>query len=77
MINAHIEYEKVQNDLIMHRLAWQTSIIINCMGTLKKKINPKDLYSTDDEDDGKGYTILEEEEHKQLQNDLLQTFNLN
>ena len=60
----------------MQRMAWQTSIIINCMGTLKKKIKPKDLYNNEDEDAAKGYKVIDEDEHKQLQDDLLKAFNL-
>ena len=77
MVKAHNEYEKLQNDIIMQRLAWQTSIIINCMGTLKKKIKPTDLYNSNDDENAKdGYKVLEEDEHKKMQDELIKAFNL-
>lgn len=28
----------------MQILSWQTYMLVNCMGTLKRKVKPKDLY---------------------------------
>lgn len=77
MVNAHVEYQNNQFDLDMNKLAWQTSILLNGMGTLKKKVKPTDLYNPNAEPDApKGVNVVGEEEHNRLQAELLETFNL-
>lgn len=81
MVTAHVEYEENEFNKQMNILAWQTSIIINCMGTLKKKIKPKDLFNPDKDIEGSkgstsGLNYVSDEDHKKLQDDLKATFNL-
>lgn len=44
MVEAHVSYSNDYTDNKMQILSWQTYILINCMGTLKRKVKPKDLY---------------------------------
>lgn len=46
MVEAHVSYSNDYADNKMQILSWQTSILINCMGTLKRKIKPKNLYES-------------------------------
>jgi hypothetical protein len=75
MVEAYTLARNEEFTTDMQKLAWQTSIIINCMGTLKKKIKPTDLFNPDREDDSpKGIKSVDKEEHKKLQDDLLNSF---
>ena len=45
------------------------------MGTLKKKIKPTDLFNPDEgEDNQKGIKSVDKDEHKKLQEELLDSF---
>lgn len=75
MVQAHVEYQNNTFDMEMNKLAWQTSIILNGMGTLKKKIKPTDLYNPEaDTNAPNGVKIVGEEEHNRLQAELLDAF---
>ncbi|MGL5328362.1 MAG: hypothetical protein ACRDD7_03765 [Peptostreptococcaceae bacterium] len=75
MVEAHISYYNDTTDHDMQMLAWQTSIIINCMGTLKKKVKPNDLYKSEDEQDLQdGITVVGNYKKVELENELLSIF---
>lgn len=78
MVEAHISYSNDTVDNKMQMLSWQTSIIINCMGTLKKKVKPKDLYKSPNElDSNDRINVVGEEKKSELENELLSTFKIN
>lgn len=78
MVEAHISYSNDTIDNKMQMLSWQTSIIINCMGTLKKKVKPKDLYKSPNESDSNDrINVVGEEKKSELENELLSTFKIN
>ena len=78
MVEAHISYSNDNIDNKMQILAWQTSIIINCMGTLKRKVKPKDLYKSPSESDSSdGVNVVGKEKKSELENELLCTFKIN
>lgn len=75
MVEAYTIARNEEFKVDMQKLAWQTSIIINCMGTLKKKIKPTDLFNLDEgEDNQKGIKSVDKDEHKKLQEELLDSF---
>jgi hypothetical protein len=75
MVEAYTIARNEEFKVDMQKLAWQTSIIINCMGTLKKKIKPTDLFNPDEgEDNQKGIKSVDKDEHKKLQEELLDSF---
>lgn len=77
MVESKLKVIKEENEMDMQKLAWQTSIIINCMGTLKKKIKPTDLYNPNATEESKGgLTYISEEEKESKQSELLSTFNI-
>lgn len=77
MVEAHISYSNDYIDNKMQILSWQTSILINCMGTLKRKVKPQDLYkSPNDKDSCDGVNLVGEDKKVELENELLSVFNL-
>lgn len=44
MLEAHVEEEKRQDDVLSQRLAWQTAHLMNASGNFKKRISATDLY---------------------------------
>lgn len=78
MVEAHVSCSNDTIDNKMQMLSWQTSILINCMGTLKRKVKPKDLYKSPNESDSNdGINIVGEEKKAELENELLSTFKIN
>ena len=78
MVDAYISYSNDNIDNEMQIRAWQTSILINCMGTLKRKVKPKDLYKSQNElDSSDGINVVGKEKKYELENELLSTFNIN
>lgn len=78
MVEAHISYSNDNIDNKMQMLAWQTSILINCMGTLKRKVKPKDLYKSPNEPDSiDAINVVGKEKKSELENELLSTFKIN
>lgn len=77
MVEGYISYANDEFDKDMHMLAWQTALLMNSTGNLKKHIKPKDLYNPNaDEDVPTGITRVGQEEHERLQAELLATFNI-
>ena len=77
MVDAHISYSNDYIDNKMQILSWQTSILVNCMGTLKRKVKPKDLYKSPSEEDlCDGVNLIDEDKKVKLENELLSIFDL-
>ncbi|CEN30856.1 Uncharacterised protein [[Clostridium] sordellii] len=77
MVEAHISYSNDYIDNKMQILSWQTSIIVNCMGTLKRKVKPKDLYKSPSEENScDGVNLIDEDKKVELENELLSIFEL-
>ena len=77
MVEAHISYSNDYIDNKMQILSWQTSILVNCMGTLKRKVKPKDLYKSPSEEDScNGVNLIDEDKKVELENELLSIFEL-
>ncbi|GAA0703246.1 hypothetical protein GCM10008904_10150 [Paraclostridium ghonii] len=78
MVESYIDYREDEIDSKMQILAWQTSIIINCMGTLKKKVKPGDLYKSDDKSDlPNDVKFIGKDKKAELENELLSIFKIN
>lgn len=78
MVEAHVSYSNDSIDNKMQMLSWQTSIIINCMGTLKRKVKSKDLYKSPNESDSNDrINVVGKEKKSELENELLSTFKIN
>lgn len=70
MVEAHVSYSNDYTDK-------QTSILINCMGTLKRKVKPKDLYKSPNEQDlCDGVNLIGNDKKVELENELLSIFKL-
>lgn len=77
MVEAHISYSNDYIDNKMQILSWQTSILVNCMGTLKRKVKPKDLYKSPSEENScDGVNLIDEDKKVELENELLSIFEL-
>ncbi|MGL6106131.1 hypothetical protein [Romboutsia sp.] len=77
MVEAHISYSNDYTDNKMQVLSWQTSIIINCMGTLKRKIKPQDLYKSPNEPNiYDSVNLIGKDKKIELENELLSIFKL-
>ena len=77
MVEAHVSYSNDYIDNKMQILSWQTSILVNCMGTLKRKVKPKDLYKAPSEEASyNGVNIIDEDKKVELENELLSIFEL-
>ncbi len=75
MVEAHVSYSNDYTDNKMQILSWQTSILVNCMGTLKRKVKPKDLYKSPSEEDScDGVNLVGEDKKIELENELLSIF---
>lgn len=44
MFEAHVEQQRLQDDIENQRVSWQTAHIMNSSGAYKKKLKPTDLY---------------------------------
>lgn len=77
MVEAHVSYSNDYIDNKMQILSWQTSILINCMGTLKRKVKPQDLYKSPNEQDScDGVNLIGKDKKVELENELLSIFEL-
>lgn len=77
MVEAHVSYSNDYTDNKMQILSLQTSILINCMGTLKRKVKPKDLYKLPNEQDlCDGVNLIGNDKKVELENELLSIFKL-
>lgn len=85
MIDARIKVEDEQTDEQMTMLSWQTAILINVSGNVKKKYKPTDLYKplAQQKEEAKekrqskgGLTKLSEAEFKRKQQELRERFGL-
>ena len=77
MVEAHVSYSNDYTDNKMQILSWQTYILINCMGTLKRKVKPKDLYKSPNEQDlCDDVNLIGNDKKVELENELLSIFKL-
>ncbi|MCU9811295.1 MULTISPECIES: hypothetical protein [Paraclostridium] len=78
MVESYVAYREDDIDNKMQILAWQTSIIINCMGTLKKKVKPEDLYKPDDKSElSNDAKFIGKDKKAELESELLSIFKIN
>ncbi len=44
LLEAFVAEEERQDDIVNQRLSWQTALIMNSSGNLRKQVKPTDLY---------------------------------
>ncbi|GAA0092897.1 hypothetical protein UT300009_29260 [Paraclostridium bifermentans] len=78
MVESYVSHRNDVIDNKMQMLAWQTSILINCMGYMKKKVKPTDLYKSKDEQESNDRVkIIGRNKKVELESELLSTFKMN
>lgn len=84
MVGATIQAEDERMDEQMQMLSWQTSILINVSGNVKKRYKASDLYTplAQQKEEAKkpvskgGLVQLDKDEHEAKQQELMKRFGL-